>query len=104
MPRKKEPGQYEVGRVAPQGIDGPRPRRTGTYGVIKGENIEQKGHLEWSHICEGIIKTSRWCAYRIGDGDNGKGVRTDLLESFDSKKDAVKWVQRRHGDRFTTEY
>lgn len=103
MPKRVTPGHYKVGQIK-QKRGGPRPRKCGVYGVIKGENIEENGHLEWSHICEGIIKTSRWCAFRIGPGDNGKGTRTDLLKAFDSKGDAVDWLQRRYGNKFDEEY
>lgn len=103
MPKRREPGHYQVGRIE-QKRDGPRPRKCGDYGVIKGENIEENGHLEWSHICEGIIKTSRWCAYRIGPGDNGRGTRTDLLKAFDSKSDAVGWLKRQYSTKFDEEY
>ena len=103
MPRRVSPGHYELGRIEPK-RNGPRITATGTYGVIKGENIEENGHLEWSHICPGIIKTSKWAAYRIGPGDNGKGVRTDLLEAFDSKTDAVDYLRRRYGAKFDTTY
>lgn len=105
MTKRVEPGHYEVGEVRQTGEGrDPRPRKCGEYGVIKGKNIEENGHLEWSHICSGILKTSRWVAYRIGPGDGGRGTQTDLLESFDSKKDAVEWLKRKHGRRFTEEY
>lgn len=103
MARQREPGQYEVGQIE-QKRDGPRPSQCGTFGVIKGQNIEENGHLEWSHICEGIIKTSKWCAYRIGPGDNGTGTRTDLLKSFDTKDEAVNFLERRYGKKFDKEY
>lgn len=104
MPTRVEPGHYEVGEVRQTG-DGrdPRPSRCGTYGVIKGANIEDNGHLEWSHICEGILKRSRWCAYRIGPGDGGRGTQTDLLHACDTKSEAVEWLNRKHGRRFTEE-
>jgi hypothetical protein len=103
MARKIEAGHYEVGRIEQQ-RGGPRPRKTGSYGAIKGENIESNGHLEWSHICEGIIKRSRWCAYRIGPGDGGTGTRTDLLQSFDSKQAALDYLERRFGSEFDETY
>jgi hypothetical protein len=103
MPERLEPGHYRVGEIK-QKRGGPRPRECGVFGVIKGENIEENGHLEWSHICEGIIKTSSWCAYRIGPGDNGHGTRTDLLNAVDRKSDAVDYLQRRYGDQFDEEY
>jgi len=103
MTKRVRPGNYKIGRIK-QKRGGLRPRKCGTYGVIKGENIEKNGHLEWSHICKGIIKTSRWVAYRIGPGDNGHGTRTDLLKAFDSKKEAVNWVKSRYGNKFDKKY
>lgn len=103
MPKRVEPGHYEVGRIE-QKRNGPRPRRCGTFGAIKGKNVEKNGHLEWSHICEGAIKKSKWFAYRIGPGDNGTGVRTDLLKTFDSKDDAVAYLERKKGSKFDTRY
>lgn len=103
MPRQVEPGHYDVGEIR-QKHGGPRPRECGTFGVIKGENIEQNGHIEFSHICEGILKTSRWCAFRVGPGDDGDGIRTDLLKAFDSKNNAVSWLQRRYSNKFDEEY
>lgn len=99
MPKQVEPGHYRVGRVERK-RGGPRPLKSGTYGVIRGGKAEQNGHLEWSHICEGILKTSRWVAYRIGPGENGRGTRTDLLKVFDTKGDAVDFLKRRHGSKF----
>lgn len=103
MPRRVEPGHYELGRIE-QKRGGRRPRKTGTFGVIKGENVEANGHLEWSHICSGALKTSKWFAYRIGPGDNGTGTRTDLLNACDSKSEAVSYIDRKHGSDFDTEY
>lgn len=103
MSTRVESGHYRVGRIEPK-PRGPRPRESGEFGVIKGENIEENSHLEWSHICEGIIKTSRWAAYRIGPGDNGKGTRTDLLKAFDSKSDAIDWLERKYGNKFDETY
>jgi len=105
MAKQVESGHYKYGRIEPQTQQGPRPRYCGVFGVVKGSNIESNGHLEWSHICEGIIKTSRWCAYRIGPGDNGSGTRTDLLKSFDTKKDAINWLKGGYrGYDYTTTY
>jgi hypothetical protein len=105
MPSRVESGHYRVGRIEPKPKpNGPRPRQTGTYGVIKGANIADNGHQEWSHICEGVVKRSRWCAFRIGPGDNGTGTRTDLLKAFDSKTDAVDWVMQRYGNQFDATY
>jgi hypothetical protein len=105
MPKRREPGHYEVGIVSQTG-DGrdPRPRRCGTYGVIKGENIAENGHIEWRGFCSGIIKQSKWCAYRSGPDDGNHGTQTELLQAFDSKGEAVDWVKRKHGRRFTEEY
>jgi hypothetical protein len=103
MSKQVRAGHYKLGRIEPK-RDGPRPSKCGTFGVIKGENIEANGRLEWKHICEGIIKTSRWAAYRCGPGDNGTGTRTDLLESFETKGDAVDWLMRKKGDKFDKTY
>ena len=102
MPERRNKGNYVVGRIQPG--DQRRPRRTGEYGVIKGEAAEQDGHLEWSHICEGALKTSKWFAYRIGPGDNGTGTRTDLLKAFNTKSEAVEWLKRRYGSKFDKTY
>lgn len=99
MPERVEPGQYIVGRID-RTRRGMRPLKCGTYGVIRGENAEQKGQLEWSHIGEGILKTSQWIAYRIGPGENGTGTRTDLLKAFDTKGDAVDFLKARYGSKF----
>jgi len=98
MTSRQREGEYTVGRIQPGGQL--HPRKTGTYGVIKGEVAEQDGHLEWSHICEGALKTSKWFAYRIGAGDNDEGCRTDLLKTFDTKAEAVDWLERRYGSKF----
>jgi hypothetical protein len=98
MTSRQREGEYMVGRIQPG--DRLRPRKTGKYGVIKGEVAEQDDHLEWSHICEGALKTSKWFAYRIGPGDNGKGTRTDLLKAFDTKREAIDWLERRYGSKF----
>lgn len=103
MPRRRESGHYDVGQIE-QTRGGPRPRKCGVYGVIKGTQIESNEHLEWSHICSGIIKTSRWCAFRIGPGDNGTGTRTDLLQAFDTKSEAVDYLNRKYGSKFDETY
>ena len=102
MPKHVNDGHYDVGRIEP-GRD-VRPRDAGTYGVIKGSEAERNGHLEWSHICEGALRRSKWFAYRIGPGDGGHGTRTDLLDVFDTKTEAVEYIQRRYGDRFDKKY
>lgn len=101
MAKRVEPGYYKCGRIDPEAPGNPRPRKCGEYGVIRGDKIEETGHLEWSHICEGLIKRSKWAVYRIGPGDNGRGSRTDLIQACDSKKEAVEVVERRYEDKFT---
>ena len=103
MPRRNSPGYYDVGRIEPK-RDAPGPRSCGTFGVIKGKNVEENAHLEWSHICEGAMKTSKWFAFRIGPGDNGTGTRTDLLKAFDSKSDAIAYLDRRYSSKFDKTY
>jgi len=104
MVRRRRPGYYDVGRIIPHRDETLRPKQTGTFGVIKGKNIEKNGRLEWQHICEGIIKKSKWVAFRIGPGDNNTGTRTDLLKAFDTKKEAVDWVKRKYGKKFHETY
>lgn len=103
MPKRKDAGYYDIGRIEPK-RDGPPPRRCGTFGVIRGEAIEERPETEWSHICEGIIKTSKWAAFRIGPDSTGKSTQTDLLHAFDTKEDAVEYVNRRYGDKFDKTY
>jgi len=98
MTSRQREGEYVVGRIQAGGRH--RPRKAGKYGVIKGEVAEQDNHLEWSHICEGALKTSKWFAYRIGPGENGRGTRTDLLKAFDTKGEAVSWLECRYGPKF----
>jgi len=102
MAKRRREGEYRVGRIQPGSRL--RPRKTGEYGVIKGEVAEQDGHLEWSHICKGALKTSKWFAYRIGPGDGGKGTRTELLRAFDTKGEAVGWLEGRYGSKFDKTY
>jgi hypothetical protein len=103
MPKKRRPGYYDVGRIEPK-RGGPRPRDCGTYGVITGEKVEELGTLEWSHICDGAMQTSKWFAFRIGPGDNGTGTRTDLLRAFNTKGAAVDFLKRRYSNKFDTTY
>lgn len=103
MARTNSPGYYDVGRIE-QKENGPRPQECGTYGVIRGNRVEEKRTLEWQHICEGAMKTSKWFAFRIGPGDNGTGTQTDLLKAFESKKEAISYLERRYGDEFDETY
>ena len=95
MPTQVEPGHYAVAEIeSDHQNNGPRPRYQGIYGAIKGENVNQNGHIEWSHICSGAVKSSKWFTYRIGPGDNGRGRRTDLIAMFDTKSEAVEEAER----------
>jgi|AntDeeMinimDraft_4_1070355.scaffolds.fasta_scaffold02399_7 hypothetical protein len=103
MAKRRSSGYYDVGRIEPK-PGGLNPRSCGTFGVIKGDTVEQNGHVEWSHICEGAMKTSKWFAFRIGPGDNVNDRRTELLKPFDSKDDAVAYLERRYGSKFDETY
>lgn len=102
MPRRRGESHYIVGRIKPSPER--RPQQCGEYGVIQGDAAEQNGYLEWSHICEGALKSTKWFPYRIGPGDNGTGTRTDLLKTCDTKGEAVDYLNRRHGSTFDEEY
>lgn len=102
MPRRHGEGHYVVGHIEPSPQR--RPRQCGDYGVIRGDTAEQNGHLEWSHICEGALKSTKWFPYRIGPGDGGTGTRTDLLKTCDTKGEAVDYLKRQHGSAFDEEY
>jgi len=107
MAKRQRPGEYKVGRIEARHRDNDsdvRPRNSGDFGVIKGATAEENNHLEWSHICAGALKTSKWFTYRIGPGDNGVGVRTDLLEAFDTKTEAIEALEKRKGRLFTETY
>lgn len=94
MTNKREPGHYEYGRISQHDHERtPRPSYCGEFGVIKSEIIAESSHLEWRPFCSGVIKKNKWVAYRRGAGDNGSGLRTDLLKAFDTKKAAINWLE-----------
>jgi len=103
MPNRVTDGQYAVGQIK-QKRGGPRPRRTGTFGVIRGDAAMQNGHLEWKSFCDGSLKASKWYIYRIGPGDSGHGTDTDFLSVEDTKKEAVEKLVRKKGSKFDEQY
>jgi len=103
MAKRIDDGHYRVGRIE-QKQGGPRPRETETFGVIKGEQAEQNGHLEWTAFCEGSLKTSKWFAYRVGPGGNGSGVKAELLAPADTKKEAAAYLERLKGSQFDEKF
>lgn len=100
MPKKVGQGQYKVGEID-------EGRKNGTYGVIKGEKANENGHEEWKHICDKALRPNKWFAYRIyvePHGVSSTCVRTALMDVFDTKKDAVNFLQRRYGRKFDKEF
>lgn len=94
MAKRVKPGQYEVGRVK----SARQPRRRGEYGVIKGAVANEDSHLEWSVVCEGALKESKWFVYRIGpmQDSGGRGPNephTELQTMKETKAVAVAWIK-----------
>lgn len=89
MTKIKEPGYYEVGVVE----DG---RRSGRYGVIRGEVANQNPHEEWSHICEDALKKSKWFSYRIYTENQrwSRQPRTELIDIHGSKSEAIEYIEK----------
>lgn len=92
--KRKEDGHYEYGRVPND------KRKHGEYGVIKGKVLNNHGHSEFKGFI-GLMK-SPWFVYRIYDSSKSHSCvcpTTELLEYFDTKKEAKKYLDRKIGGK-----
>jgi hypothetical protein len=103
MAERVEPGHYRLGRQQDTSKLGPCSQ--GEWGVIKGENANENGHIEWK--MHNGVRENNWYVYRVGpleEGSRRPCTVAHIEKKVDSKGDGVGYVERKCSGEFDKTY